>query len=116
LEYRGVDTKTGNVIFHIGPLKNGTANVGEFLAIIHALALLKKKELSIPVYSDSRNAISWVKNRRVKTKLPRNKDTEQVWKLIDRALDWLAHNQYSNPLLKWETDKWGEIRADFGRK
>jgi ribonuclease HI len=116
LEYRGVDTKTGKVIFHVGPLKNGTANVGEFLAIVHALALLKKKKLSIPVYSDSRNAINWVKKRWVKTKLPRNEDTEQVWKLIDRALNWLAHNQYSNPLLKWETDKWGEIRADFGRK
>ena len=116
LEYRGVDTKTRKVIFHIGPLKNGTNNVGEFLAIVHALALLKKKKLSIPVYSDSRSAISWVKNQRVKTKLPRDNDTEQVWKLIDRALDWLAQNQYSNSLLKWETDKWGEIPADFGRK
>ena len=40
MEYRGVYTATGQEIFHIGPLKEGTNNVGEFLALVHGLALL----------------------------------------------------------------------------
>ena len=57
LEYRGVNTGTGEQIFHQGPIKNGTNNLGEFLAIVHALALLKKQNKSMPIYSDSRNAL-----------------------------------------------------------
>jgi ribonuclease HI len=116
LEYRGVYTSTGEVLFQIGPLQNGTNNLGEFLAIVHALAWLKKRGQTIPVYSDSRNAISWVKNKRVKSQLPRAHETEAVWQLVDRALVWLNQNQYSNSLIKWQTEAWGEIRADFGRK
>jgi len=26
-----------------------------------------------------------------------------------------THN-YKNPIMKWETQKWGEVPADFGRK
>ena len=116
LEYRGVHTSTGQEMFHIGPLKNGTNNMGEFLAIVHALALLKKEGKTSPVYSDSRNALLWVKKQQVGSKLPRNEQTEEVWTLADRALAWLENNTYTNPLLKWKTEAWGEIRADFGRK
>jgi ribonuclease HI len=37
LEYRGVDTESGEEIFRAGPYPDGTNNVGEFLAIGHAL-------------------------------------------------------------------------------
>jgi ribonuclease HI len=116
LEYRGVSTKTGEVLFHVGPLQSGTNNLGEFLAIVHALAWLQKQSSKIPVYSDSRNAIRWVKKRQVKSTLPRNNETEAVWQLVDRALNWLTQNNYPNQIIKWETAEWGEIRADFGRK
>lgn len=116
MEYRGVDTETGEQLFHHGPVANGTNNIGEFLAIVHALALLKQQNLTTPIYTDSATAISWVKNKRVNTTLARNESTEQVWQLIDRALHWLQHHTYSNELLKWETKQWGEIKADFGRK
>ena len=66
MEYRGVYTATGQEIFHIGPLKEGTNNVGEFLALVHGLALLQQKGSDLPIYSDSRNAISWVKKRNAK--------------------------------------------------
>ena len=42
--------------------------------------------------------------------------TEKLFQLIERAEKWLHENQYTTPLLKWETDSWGEIPADFGRK
>lgn len=115
MEYRGVYLATKQEIFHFGPVY-GTNNIGEFLAIVHALALLKQKGSNIPIYSDSHNAILWVKQRCCKTKLPHTAGTEELFALINRAEKWLQNNSYSNPIIKWETSKWGEIPADFGRK
>ena len=115
MEYRGVYLLTGQEIFHFGPVY-GTNNIGEFLAIVHALALLKQKGIQMPVYSDSRNALSWVKQKKCKTKLERTARTEELFRLIERAEKWLKENPYTTPLLKWETEKWGEVPADFGRK
>lgn len=116
MEYRGVYTATGQEIFHIGPLKKGTNNVGEFLALVHGLALLKQKGSKLPIYSDSRNAIGWVKKKKCKTLLERGSENEQIFDLIERAEKWLNTNTYSTTILKWETADWGEIPADFGRK
>jgi ribonuclease HI len=116
MEYRGVYTGTGEEIFHLGPLEEATNNIGEFLAIVHGLALLKKQHSDIPVYSDSNNAILWVKNKKCKTKLTPCEANEKVFDLIRRAEKWLTENSYPNKILKWETETWGEIPADFGRK
>ncbi|MCE2616064.1 ribonuclease H family protein [Phocaeicola oris] len=115
MEYRGVYLGSEREIFHFGPIF-GTNNIGEFLAIVHGLALLKQKNLDMPIYSDSRNALLWVKNKKCKTKLARNAKTEKLFQLIERAENWLNDNEYTTQLLKWETNKWGEIPADFGRK
>lgn len=115
MEYRGVYLLTGQEIFHFGPVY-GTNNIGEFLAIVHGLALIKQKGLDMPIYSDSRNALSWVKQKKCKTKLERTDKTEKLFQLIERAEKWLRENQYTTPLLKWETEQWGEVPADFGRK
>lgn len=115
MEYRGVYIGNGEEIFHFGPMF-GTNNIGEFLAIVHGLALLKQRGIDIPVYSDSRNALLWVKQKKCKTKLPRDSRSEELFRYIDRAEKWLKENSYTTTLLKWETDKWGEIPADFGRK
>lgn len=116
MEYQGVYTETATEIFHEGPFAEATINIGEFLAIVHALAWMKKKKLDLPVYSDSRNAILWVKQKRVNTKLVPNEKNARVFELITRAISWLKNNDYQNPVLKWETAAWGEIPADFGRK
>ncbi len=116
MEYRGVYTADGREIFHIGPLKKGTNNVGEFLAIVHALAFLKQKNSDLPVYSDSRNAILWVQKKKCKTLLERVPENEQIFDLIERAEKWLSMNTYTTKIMKWETADWGEIPADFGRK
>ncbi|MBI5361035.1 MAG: ribonuclease H family protein [Planctomycetes bacterium] len=116
MEYQGVHTGTGREVFHVGPVANGTNNVAEFLGIVYALSVLKKENKTIPVYSDSQNAISWVEGKKAKTKLERHAGTEEVWKLIDRAEAWLKSNEYKTRILKWRTEKWGEIPADFGRK
>lgn len=115
MEYRGVHVASQQEIFHFGPVY-GTNNIGEFLALVHGLALLKQKGFDMPIYSDSVNAINWVKQKKCKTKLPRESKTEELFKLIERAEKWLKENTYSTKVLKWETKQWGEIPADFGRK
>lgn len=115
MEYRGVYIATGEEIFHFGPMF-GTNNIGEFLAIVHGLALLKQKGIDMPIYSDSYNALLWIKGKKCKTKLPRDSKSEELFKYVDRAEKWLKENSYTTTLIKWETDKWGEIPADFGRK
>ena len=116
MEYRGVYLRTGKEVFHQGPFEHGTNNIGEFLAIVHALALLKKNGSNMTVYSDSAVAQKWVRDKRCNTKLEKNDKNSELHTLILRAEAWLAANDYANPVMKWKTDKWGEIPADFGRK
>lgn len=115
MEYRGVHIASGKEIFHFGPIY-GTNNIGEFLAIVHALALMSKEGWEMPIYSDSVNAMLWIKQKKCKTKLERNHLSEKVFNMIERAEKWLRENKYPTSVIKWETDKWGEIPADFGRK
>ena len=116
MEYRGVYLLTGQEVFHFGPVY-GTNNIGEFLAIVHGLALMKQKNICMTIYSDSRNAMNWVKQKKCKTKLERTAKTEKLYQMIERAENWLKTHQYADiPLVKWETDQWGEVPADFGRK
>lgn len=116
MEYRCIDLQTGAQVFHFGPVQ-GTNNIGEFLAIVHALALMDKMGIHDKViYSDSYNAILWVKKKQCKTKLERNAQTEKLYQIIARAEFWLRSHNITTPVIKWETSKWGEIPADFGRK
>ncbi len=116
LEYQGVETATKRVLFSMGPFPEGTVNIGEFLAIVHGLSFLKKYQSDLPIYSDSKTAISWVKKKAIKTTLERNEKNKALFELVDRALAWLQNNTYSNAILKWETEFWGENPADYGRK
>lgn len=117
MEYRGVYVLTGQEVFRQGPFEDGTNNIGEFLALVHGLALLKQKESKMPLYTDSISAIAWVKAKKCKTKLDRTPKNEPIFELIRRAENWLMDNQpITTTILKWETSRWGEIPADFGRK
>ncbi len=116
MEYKGVYVKTGEVIFHKGPFPHGTNNIGEFLALVHALALLEQKGSKIPIYTDSKTAMAWVRNRHCKTTLTENAKNKQLLEIMRRAENWIKTHTYSNPIIKWKTDEWGEIPADFGRK
>lgn len=116
MEYRGVDCQTGKLIFHQGPFPDATNNIGEFLAIVHGLAYLNKLGSDIPIYTDSKTAISWVRAKKANTKLIQTERNKMLFELIQRAEKWLKENTWKNPILKWETKYWGEIPADFGRK
>lgn len=117
LEYRGVYTESGKEFFHVGPFPDGTNNVGEFLAIVHALTWLAKHGRKLTVYSDSENAISWVYNGECNTRLKHTGRNAPIFILIRSAENWLAENELKDDaVLKWDTALWGEIPADFGRK
>jgi ribonuclease HI len=115
MEYQGVFTKDGTQLFHqVFPL--GTNNIGEFLALVHGLAWLKQQNSDMGIYTDSRNAIKWIKGGKCRTTLKRTSTTARLYQVIERAENWLATNTYSTSILKWNTERWGEIPADFGRK
>lgn len=118
MEYQGMWTfDADNPVFRKGPYKGGTNNIGEFLALVHALAYFHNetdpKFKKMPIYSDSRIAMGWVKAGKCRTKAIPGQDIKI---LIVRAEKWLATHTYKNPIWKWETKVWGEIPADFGRK
>ena len=115
MEYRGVHLPSGKEVFHFGPIK-GTNNIGEFLAIVHGLALMKQKGIRMPIYSDSVSGLAWVRNRKAKTTLSYTEETAKALDLVRRAEYWLRQNAIDVPVLKWNTEEWGEIPADFGRK
>ena len=117
MEYRGVYVRNGQQVFLQGVYHEATNNIGEFLAIVHGLALLQQKGLTnMVLYSDSRTAMAWIKARKCKTKLAPTSQNAPVFERIRAAENWLATHSWSNEIRKWETEKWGEIPADFGRK
>lgn len=116
MEYRGVETKTKKQLFIQGPFEEGTNNIGEFLAIVHGLALLKKNNSNLILYTDSKTAMSWVKKKTCNSKLVPNEKNKALFELVNRAENWLKTNTYTTIIVKWETKAWGEIPADFGRK
>lgn len=117
LEYRGVFTESADELFRVGPFPDGTNNIGEFLAIVHALTWMTKNESQLPVYSDSQNAISWVYTGKCRTRLTHTPRNAPLFVMIHSAENWLAENELlDDAVLKWDTELWGENPADFGRK
>ena len=117
VEYQGVIVGTRQQVFHVGPLPGGTNNIGEFLALVHALAHLDKIDRhDIVIYSDSKTALAWVRNRKAKTNITPTPENQHIRDLVARAERWLLTHTIHNRILKWDTDRWGEIPADFGRK
>jgi len=95
----------------------GTNNVAEFLALVEALK--NTQDSHEPVYTDSTNAITWVERGGCNTQSSLSKDAQVA---VDNAVKWLKslpQEQRANMearIKKWDTQAWGEIPADFGRK
>ncbi len=116
MEFRGMLADTGAVAFHRGPYEDGTNNVGEFLAIVLGIIWLQKQHLDWPIYSDSKIALGWVKKKHASTKLKPTSKNAVIFENLRIAESWLQNNAYTTHLLHWDTRRWGEIPADFGRK
>ena len=116
MEFRGVIADTSTQVFHRGPYIGGTNNIGEFLAIVLGLAYLKQKNLPWALYSDSKTAIAWVRQKQCKTKIEWTAHNQDLLTAVRAAEKWLHENTWTTPIYKWDTEHWGEIPADFGRK
>lgn len=116
MEYQGVELMTGRTLFRVGPFDDATNNIGEFLAIVHAMALMTREGKFHNIYSDSVSGMAWVRTRKVKTQLKPTPRNAKVFELMARAVTWLNTHQFPCKVMKWQTEHWGEIPADFGRK
>jgi ribonuclease HI len=128
VEYRGVLLSAHTVasaseeVFHYGPFRDGSNNIGEFLAIATGLRWLHARSLDYPVYSDSKCAIGWILgNDGCNTTVSRDAMDPELRTEIEEAEKWLSTCTWATKkcrtlLHKWDTDRWGEIPADFGRK
>ena len=116
VEYQGVLLPEMTTVFRQGPFPDGTNNIGEFLGLVHALAWLTQKGYDYPVYTDSRTAMAWVRQGKCRTEHPLPPGS-RLADLVRRAENWLtAHPAAAGRIRKWDTQAWGEIPADFGRK
>jgi ribonuclease HI len=116
MEYKGVHSGTGELWFSKGPFQGASNNIGEFLALVHGLALLKQMNSPIPIYSDSITAIAWVRHKKHKSIVLPTEKNDIIFDLLVRAEYWLQNNHFTTQIVKWNTKCWGEIPADFGRK
>lgn len=116
MEYRGVELASGRELFKVGPFQDATNNIGEFLAIVHALAEMHRRNEWHNLYSDSKTALAWVRNRQVKTQLKQTERNARLFELLGRGLVWIRSHSWPVKIMKWQTELWGEIPADFGRK
>lgn len=117
-EYRGVWLDSHEVAFASEPFW-GTNNIAEFLALVHGLAQMLQSTERYPIYSDSRTAISWVRRCECRSAHRSACLARDPLRRIQRAEAWLA-GQNIKALIpyirKWDTEAWGEIPADYGRK
>jgi len=108
--YRGLDLETGEILFE-EELGLGTNNIGEFLALVHAIHHCTKNKISPNIYTDSKTAMAWVRNKKTKTTFKGDINPR-----LDKACEYLNKINTKLNVVKWETKKWGEIPADYGRK
>lgn len=110
-EIRGVDLKTGDVVFYQS-LGNQTTNIGEFLAIVEGIKYIIANQYEPKlVYSDSTTAISWIESKRTASK-KRNKALQKAEIYLKVAAYWVDQVTVK----KWDTASLGDIPADFGNK
>ena len=107
--YQGVDIATGKQLFH-EELGEGTNNIAEFLGAVHAIHYCKVNNLDTEIWSDSKTAMAWVRNKSYNTSFK-----GPVVARMDKAVAYLKKITIPE-INKWKTKDWGEIPADFGRK
>ncbi len=73
-------------------------------------------DTTTPVYSDSVTGQAWVRRRAANTRITPTEANAPLRAVIERADRWLQTHRPPNPIIKWDTERWGEIPADFGRK
>lgn len=117
MEYRCVMNVSGEVIFRSKPFVGGSNNLAEFLALIGAMRYRDSiGEPLLDIYSDSKTALAWVRDKQLNTTIDIDSLDPVVQGRITAAMRYLKANPPPKNLKKWDTAAWGEIPADYGRK
>jgi len=116
VEWRVVILPENETVLRKGPFLNGSNNIGEFLALVDAIRYRAEKHLQMPIYTDSVTALAWLRAKKCKTTLPIRETNIKLFELIQQAESMLRTLESPHEVLKWDTEQWGEIPADYGRK
>lgn len=120
-EIRGVNIETGKIVFEEN-LGIATNNIGEYCAIAYGAEYVHANNLNLPVYSDSKLCIHWVKNKLgCRTNIFRDWPdmanlNPKLANIILEAQDIIHSEEISFDLYFWDNKNWSENPADFGRK
>ena len=116
VEYQLVLMPTEEVIYKSPVYKSGTNNIGEFLAVVHGIRWISENGHNFPVYTDSRTALAWLRDKKVNTTVKWTDENDELYELLEDAIWYLRNENPKVEVLKWNTRQWGEIPADYGRK
>jgi len=111
-EIKGIELKTGKIIFQ--EILNGevSSNMAEYIAIYKASLWCELNNKEMIIFSDSTNAIIWSKSGKSNPQIHSNSNSI-------RLLQLKADSHFTNTKKKiyyWNKKIWGENPADFGRK
>ena len=114
-EYQIFDIKEQKIIHNSRIYKNTTVNIMEFLAIIYAIRLIDSNEKfkNYCIYSDSATALTWIRNKEIKTN---NSPDEDTLNELQLGIEYIRSRPGNIPVKKWSTKTLKDIPADFKRK
>lgn len=122
LEFRVVNIETGQELYRNSFADTlHTTNIGEFFGLVRGIKIHIDSNLALdyPIFSDSQVAIGWVNGLYVNSKNLRKPENRLFFPFVEKGLEYLRKITKAKkmpPVLKWRTDIWGEIPADFDRK
>ena len=88
--YRGVDLETGKTVFSWSTDLT-TNNLVEFVALVNGMKFIKEKGIGDAVWTDSKTAMSWVRNKKCKTTFDLERNIELKNK-VDESIRYLYEN------------------------
>lgn len=114
-EIRGVDISSGKIVFNKSISWRTTNNIAEYLAIYVGFLYVDSLGKDMVIYSDSTNAISWIRNGKCKTGF-HSTDPKQQQNIIKAESRTTSDWKNVKSVRFWNNKEWGENPADFGRK
>src|ERR1035437_4831077 len=90
VEFRAVDIQSGKILFNtqIGFSSN---NVGEYCAIVQAIIYCENIGKRLTIWTDSRCALAWIKNKKTKSKVKSCPDATALLKECEMYVSKMKH-------------------------
>jgi len=104
--------KNNQKIFFVD-FQRGNPEIGQFLATVKALKLLRKRSPTMPVYVPSLKVLNAINHKFLYDPYLGQRHIHDPWheklrECMFAAINWLKRNDYQNPVLHWNSTYWGE--------